>query len=258
MPAMRARDELRTVRVQRHFPAAAPGSVLWQQGETVIYATASVEQGAPPWQGEDKPGGWVTANYVMLPGSTPGRKRWPRAGHTDSRGTEIERLIGRSLRAGVDLSKLGPHTITVDCHVMRADGGTRTAAICAGFVALAEAVQALPDDLGPDASPANLDAYDPDGAILGNIAAVSVGIIDGKPTLDLDYKLDVAAGVDFNVVRNAEGRYIEIQGTAEHQAGYTDDELAAMLTLAAKGCNQLMKHQSAALADEGDDGAATS
>ena len=223
--------------------------MLWQQGETVVLATASVEQGAPPWRRDDQPGGWVTADYVMLPGSTPGRKRWPKSGgHTDSRGTEIERLVGRSLRAGVDLSKIGPHTVTVDCHILKADGGTRTASICAGWVALADALASLPEMLR-DPTDADAAAYDPAGALLGQIAAVSVGLIDGVPTLDLDYPLDSRAGVDLNVVRNAAGRYVEIQGTAEGQKGYTDEELAQMLTLAADGCEQLMAAQSKALSE---------
>ncbi|MEM6312711.1 MAG: ribonuclease PH, partial [Planctomycetota bacterium] len=177
--------------VRRDVPSVAP-AVLWEQGETAILATATIEKVVPPWFPEDKPGGWVTANYLMLPGSTPGRKRWPRTGHTDSRGTEIERLIGRSLRAAVDLDKIGPHTITIDCQVTRADGGTRTASICAGYLALADALKAVGTDT----------------ALRGQLAAVSVGVVDGEPVLDLDYPLDSRADVDMNIVRNSAGQYV--------------------------------------------------
>src|SRR5678816_2681830 len=140
----RANDQLRTVRVQRNFTAVPAGSVLWQQGGTVVLCTASVTRELPPWFKEDKPGGWTTCEYVMLPASTPQRKGWPKIGHTDSRGTEIQRLIGRTLRAVLDLTKIGPHTIAIDCQVLQADGGTRTAAICGAYVALVDALRKLP------------------------------------------------------------------------------------------------------------------
>ncbi len=118
--------------------------MLWKQGNTIVWCTASITPELPPWMKDDKPGGWVTAEYVMLPASTPRRKDWPKMGHTDSRGTEIQRLIGRSLRAIIDLSKIGPHTIAIDCQVMQADGGTRTAAICGAYVALVDVMAKLP------------------------------------------------------------------------------------------------------------------
>src|SRR4029453_7129858 len=125
----RVAEQLREVRIQRSFTKAPAGSVLWQQGDTVVLCTASVTRELPPWFREDRAGGWLTCEYVMLPASTPQRKGWPKVGHTDSRGTEIQRIIGRSLRAAIDLSKMGPHTIALDCQVLQADGGTRTAAI---------------------------------------------------------------------------------------------------------------------------------
>src|SRR5215213_7723777 len=140
----RADDQLREVKVTRDFTATPAGSVLWQQGNTIVWCTASVTQELPPWMREDRPGGWITAEYVMLPASTPRRKEWPKIGHTDSRGTEIQRLIGRTVRAAIDLSKIGPHTIALDCQVLQADGGTRTASICAAYVALVDAIAKLP------------------------------------------------------------------------------------------------------------------
>ena len=136
----RPNDQLRPVKITRRFTRAAAGSVLWEQGGTVVWCTASVTQELPPWFSPSRAGGWITAEYVMLPASTPQRKAWPKTGHTDSRGTEIQRLIGRCLRGVIDLSKIGPHTIAVDCQVLQADGGTRTAAVCGAYVALADAL----------------------------------------------------------------------------------------------------------------------
>src|SRR5206468_13006882 len=149
----RADDQLRPIRIQRGFTKTPAGSVLWEQGNTIVLCTASLTQQLPPWMKEDRAGGWVTCEYVMLPASTPQRKPWPKTGHTDSRGTEIQRIIGRSLRAAIDLSKIGPHTIALDCQVLQADGGTRTAAICAAYVALVDALKRLPAELPPP--PAN-------------------------------------------------------------------------------------------------------
>src|SRR6185312_14177724 len=143
----RRNDQLRPIKVTRQFTKTPAGSVLWQQGETVVLCTASISQDLPPWMRDDRPGGWITAEYVMLPASTPHRKPWPKIGHTDSRGTEIQRLIGRTLRAIIDLSKIGPHTIAVDCQVLQADGGTRTASICGAYVALADALATLPEQM---------------------------------------------------------------------------------------------------------------
>ncbi len=140
-------DALRPVTITRRFTETPAGSILWKQGNTLLLCTASISPELPPWMKDDRPGGWITCEYVMLPASTPQRKAWPKIGHTDSRGTEIQRLIGRSLRAIIDLSKIGPHTIALDCQVLQADGGTRTAAICGAYVALVDALTKLPDRL---------------------------------------------------------------------------------------------------------------
>src|SRR4051812_22889923 len=199
-------DQLRPVRVTRGFTQAPAGPVLWQQGGTVVLCTASVSRDVPPWSRDDRPGGWVTCEYVMLPASTPQRKPWPKTGHTDSRGTEIQRIIGRSLRAAIDLSKIGPHTIALDCQVLQADGGTRTAAICGAYVALVDALGKLPAQLPPPpagksfagALPARYDPahYNPAKGIVDQLAAVSVGVIDADVRLDLDYHDDSRAAVD--------------------------------------------------------------
>src|SRR5687768_8219920 len=213
----RATDQLRPITITRNFTAAAAGSVLWQQGQTIVWCTASISPELPPWMKEDRPGGWVTAEYVMLPASTPRRKEWPKIGHTDSRGTEIQRLIGRSLRAVVDLTKIGPHTIAIDCQVMQADGGTRTAAICGAYVALVDAIAKLPKELPSARSLATEVArpltarwdpqfYKPSEALVDQLAAVSVGIIDSKARLDLDYLDDVRAEVDMNVAYTRGGK----------------------------------------------------
>src|SRR6478672_7982404 len=187
----RTAQQLRPVKVTRQFTQTPAGSVLWEQGSTVVLCTASVTQELPPWMKEDRAGGWITCEYVMLPASTPQRKPWPKMGHTDSRGTEIQRLIGRSLRAIIDLTKIGPHTIAIDCQVMQADGGTRTAAICGAYVALAEAVKKLPKELPPPRTPiggpvpARFDPhfYRPGEALVDQLAAVSVGVVDGEVRL---------------------------------------------------------------------------
>src|SRR5438477_1985135 len=143
----RPSNQLRAITITRQFTSAPAGSVLWKQGGTMVLVTASVTPDVPPWFREDRPGGWVTADYVMLPGSTPRRKDWPKIGHTDSRGTEIQRTIGRTVRGCIDLSKIGPNTIALDCQVLQADGGTRTASICAAYVALVDAIGKLPGEL---------------------------------------------------------------------------------------------------------------
>ena len=262
----RPNDVLRPVRVTRGFTRTPAGSVLWQQGGTVLLCTASVSRDLPPWMREDRPGGWVTCEYVMLPASTPTRKPWPKIGHTDSRGTEIQRLIGRSLRAAVDLSKIGPHTIALDCQVLQADGGTRTAAICGAWVALADAVASLPKEmpvpdkyrmflLTPGVGPApgtvparhNPRHYDPATALAEQIAAVSVGIVDGEVRLDLDYSDDSRADVDLNLAMTANGRFVEIQGSSEQGAGFDQARLSEMLALGTRGCQQLFEIQREAL-----------
>lgn len=247
----RPNDHLRTISVTRGFTATPAGSVLWKQGGTVVLATASITPKVPDWFGQVKAGGWITADYVMLPGSTPQRKDWPRIGHTDSRGTEITRLVGRSLRAAVDLSKLGPHTISVDCTILQADGGTRTAAICAGYLAIRDAVKKLPATLPTPERPtaaylANQTQYDPGNVLVQQIAAVSVGIIGGEVRLDLDYVDDSQADVDLNVIMTGTGNFVEIQGTAEGAKGYSRSELDGMLALAEKGCKELLTIQSQA------------
>jgi ribonuclease PH len=262
----RADDELRPISITRGFTTTPAGSVLWKQGETVLLCTASVSRELPPWFREDRPGGWITAEYVMLPGSTPSRKPWPKIGHTDSRGTEIQRLIGRSLRAAIDLSKIGPHTIAVDCQVLQADGGTRTAAICGAYVALADAVAKLPAKMPgaieedpaasfntesyvrPNPAPKyDPKYYDPNGAIVEQLAAVSVGIVDGHVRLDLAYEDDSRAEVDMNVAFTANGRFVEIQGSAENGLGFDRKKMDAMLDLATVGCRKLFDVQNAAL-----------
>jgi ribonuclease PH len=253
----RADDQLRPIKITRNFTSTPAGSVLWEQGKTIVLVTASVTQDLPPFFKETRPGGWVTAEYVMLPGSTPQRKGWPKIGHTDSRGTEIQRLIGRALRAVIDLSKLGPHTIALDCQVLQADGGTRTACISAAWVALKDAVAKLPRQM-PGAmaenaatpTPARFDPvyYDPAGAVVDQLAAISVGVVDGQPRLDLDYYDDSRAGVDMNVALTASGKYVEIQGGAENGEGFDRSTMNRLLDLAEQGCRGIMQHQTAALA----------
>src|SRR5438552_2660273 len=253
----RAADQLRPLKVTRNFTSIPAGSVLWQQGGTIVLVTASITPEVPPWFRDDRPGGWVTADYVMLPASTPRRKDWPKIGHTDSRGTEIQRLIGRSLRAIVDLTRIGPHTIALDCQAMQADGGTRTAAICGAYVALADAIRKLPKDLpaprGMAASAAMSSPrydprfYKPSEALVDQLAAVSVGVIDGQVRLDLDYTDDVRAEVDMNVAYTASGKFVEIQGSAEGAKGFDRAAADGMLDLAVAGCRQLMEIQRRAM-----------
>jgi ribonuclease PH len=228
---------------------------MWEQGSTVVLCTASVTRELPPWFKDDRPGGWVTAEYVMVPASTPQRKAWPKVGHTDSRGTEIQRLIGRSIRAVIDLSKIGPHTIALDCMVLQADGGTRTAAICGAYVALADALATLPAEMSGAVNreaplvPARFDPkyYDPARALTGQLAAVSVGIVGGEVLLDLDYRDDSRAEVDMNVANTAAGRFVEVQGSAENAgAGFDRGQMGRMMDLAVAGCQQLFAKQNEA------------
>lgn len=230
MPHRRQRNELRAIKIKRHFTRSAPGSVLFQAGGTTVLCTASVESSVPPWMvGKGK--GWITAEYNMLPGSTSPRKKRDRE-KVDGRTTEIQRLIGRSLRAVADLEALGEQMITVDCDVLEADGGTRTASITGGMIALVDAIAsikgALPD---PNRYP-----------LRDSVAAISVGIVDGRPTLDLDYEQDVAAAVDMNVVMTGKGQFVEIQGTGE-EATFSEQELSALIKLARDGIKQLTELQ---------------
>ena len=231
---MRPHDQLRDVEIQRGYLDSNPASVLYRCGGTIVLCTASIETSVPTWL-EGKGKGWVTAEYNMLPGSTSPRKRRDRGGKIDGRTTEIQRLVGRSLRAVVDLHKLGEQMITVDCDVLQADGGTRTASITGGFIALAEAVaQVLPgSQIG-------------DGPLTDSVAAVSCGLIDDKVVLDLDYKLDSAADVDMNVVMTGGGRFVEIQGTGE-EATFDDQQLSELLRLAKQGIKLLTEKQMQAL-----------
>lgn len=224
---------LRPVKIKRKYTRSSPGSVLYQSGETIVLCTASIESKVPPWlEGSGK--GWVTAEYNMLPHSTNKRKKRDR-GKVDGRTTEIQRLIGRSLRAIIDLQKLGERMVTVDCDVLQADGGTRTASITGGFLALADALYPEFKKTPPVAHP-----------LRDSVAAISVGIVGGKPVLDLDYEADFAAEVDMNVVMTGSGNFVEIQGTGE-EATFDDAQLASMLKLARSGIKQLTEKQKTAL-----------
>jgi ribonuclease PH len=229
----RRSDELRPLKFKRRYTRAAPGSVLIQAGKTTVLCTASVDEQVPQWmKGQGR--GWVTAEYSMLPGSTNPRKKRDRDGRLDGRTSEIQRLIGRSLRAVVDLASLGERTITVDCDVLEADGGTRTASITGAFIALADALAAL-------------DLPDPKRRPLrDSVAAVSAGIVEGRAVLDLDYHEDVAASVDMNVVMTGEGRFVEVQGTGE-EATFSEKELDALVKLARGGIRELTARQKAIL-----------
>jgi ribonuclease PH len=225
--------QLREVSIKRRYTRTAPGSVLIRAGRTVVLCTASVEESVPPWF-KDKQQGWVTAEYNMLPGSTSPRKPRERAGKTDGRTTEIQRLIGRSLRAVVNMQALGPRTIAVDCDVLEADGGTRTASITGAFVALVDAVRSF------------ADAATARAVFRDSVAAVSVGLVNGAAALDLDYAEDSAADVDMNVVLTGGGKFIEVQGTGERTV-FDEDQLTAMLRLARGGLRDLMQLQREAL-----------
>ncbi len=227
-------NQLRPLKIKRRYTRTAPGSVLIQAGKTTVLCTASVDEEVPPWM-KGKESGWVTAEYSMLPGSTSPRKRRDRGGRVDGRTTEIQRLIGRSLRAVVDLTALGPRMITVDCDVLEADGGTRTASITGAFIALVDALRTI-KSLPKSRS----------GPLKTNLAAVSVGIVDGRPLLDLDYQEDFAAAVDMNVVMTGEGQFIEVQGTGE-EATFSQDELTRLIALASRGIRELTAIQKKAL-----------
>lgn len=235
-PSGRASDELRPIILTRHYTCYAEGSVLAEFGRTKVLCTASVEDRLPRFL-KDKKQGWVTAEYGMLPRSTHQRLiRESTTGRPNSRALEIQRLIGRSLRAVVDLNALGERVITVDCDVIQADGGTRTAAITGGYVALVDAIRHLKQQRILNTNPLH-----------GAIAAVSVGIYKGTPVLDLDYNEDSEAETDMNVVMNEGGGFIEIQGTAEGHA-FRQSELDELLKLAKAGIKILLEKQQEALA----------
>lgn len=227
----RARDELRPITIKRHFTKYAPGSVLVQAGNTHVICTASIEENVPPHiknTGE----GWITAEYSLLPGSTPTRSpRESAKGKIAGRTHEIQRLIGRSLRSIIDLALLRERTIWIDCDVIQADGGTRTAAITGSYVALMDAVKWLKSKDMIKENP-----------VLNSIAAVSVGIVNGAALLDLCYAEDAAAQVDMNVVMTGDGRFIEIQGTGEEYT-FDDEQLAEMLKIAKKGICEITEIQ---------------
>jgi len=234
-PSGRAPDQLRDIKLTRNFTKHAEGSVLVEFGDTQVICTASIEDRVPHWlKGKGK--GWVTAEYGMLPRSTGSRmNREAARGGQGGRTMEIQRLIGRSLRAVVDLEALGERVVTIDCDVIQADGGTRTASITGGYVALADAVQHLLDKKQIRKNP-----------LFGQLASISVGIYNGTPVLDLDYAEDSNAETDMNVVMNEAGAFIEVQGTAEGHA-FRREELDAMLALAQKGIGELIEKQATAL-----------
>ncbi|EMI55353.1 ribonuclease PH [Rhodopirellula sallentina] len=233
---------MREVQIECGYLESNPASILYRSGKTIVLCTASVESNVPPWMvGRGK--GWVTAEYNMLPGSTSPRKRRERGGKIDGRTTEIQRLIGRSLRAVVNLEALGERSITVDCDVLQADGGTRTASITGGFIALSLAIANLAANPDPDPEAKPVVVAD---VLPRSVAAVSVGVIDDAVVLDLDYVLDSAADVDMNVIMTGDGRFIEIQGTGE-EATFDDEQLAQMLRLAKKGIGELTELQKKAI-----------
>ncbi|AQQ15972.1 Ribonuclease PH [Corynebacterium glaucum] len=231
----RAFDEMRPVRITRGFTTNPAGSVLVEFGQTRVMCTATAEEGVPRFK-KDSGEGWLTAEYAMLPSAT--HERMPREsmkGKVKGRTHEISRLVGRSLRAAVDLTQLGENTIQIDCDVLQADGGTRTASITGAYVALADAIAVLKDR-----------GLVPGEPLLAPVAAVSAGVIDGHVCLDLPYVEDSRAEVDLNVVMQEGGNFVEIQGTGEHGV-FGRDQLAAMLDVAEKGCAELIAAQKAAL-----------
>ncbi len=232
----RARDALRLVEMTPDFTRAPLASLLICCGETRVMCTASVEERVPPFR-MDSGGGWLTGEDSMLPGTTPSRvRRAVTRGKQDGRATEIQRLIGRSLRAGFDLDAIGPRTLWIDCDVLQADGGTRTAAITGGYAVARIAIERL-----INSGKANK------AALLEPVAAVSVGLVDGKPSLDLDYAWDSRADVDMNVVMDGAGQLIEVQGTGERTT-FSRAQLNTLLDLADKGVETLLARQRDAVA----------
>lgn len=236
-PSGRQADEMRQVTLTKDFTCHAEGSVLVEFGNTKVICNATVEEKVPPFlKGQNQ--GWVTAEYGMLPRSTGSRmRREATAGKQGGRTVEIQRLIGRSLRAGINLEKLGERTITIDCDVIQADGGTRTASITGGFAAMALAITKLLAD--------NKLAENP---IEQHIASISVGVYNGTPVLDLDYPEDSNAETDMNLVMAEDGCFVEVQGTAEG-APFSMNEMNAMIALGEKGINELIAKQKSLLAE---------
>ncbi|HZM29057.1 MAG TPA: ribonuclease PH [Acidimicrobiales bacterium] len=230
-PDGRASDELRPVTFERDFTEMAAGACLVSFGQTRVLCTASIDEDVPRWM-RGRGSGWVTAEYSMLPGSSAERiRREVKDGRPSGRSQEIQRLIGRALRSACDMTLLGERQVIVDCDVLQADGGTRTASICGGYLALHDALARLVGQGAIGAHP--LTAF---------CAAVSVGVVDGVPVLDLPYVEDSRAEVDMNVVMTSEGRFVEVQGTAEGQP-FTRGELDSMLGLAEKGIREIIDLQ---------------
>ncbi len=229
-------DELRPIEIIRGFTGSAPGSVLIKAGRTTVLCTASIDESVPPWKmREENPTGWLTAEYNMLPGSTSPRKQRERS-KVDGRTNEIQRLVGRSLRSIVDFAALGPRTITIDCDVLEADGGTRTLSITGGYIAMVDALRTLKDVLPADRP-----------VLTASVAAVSVGVVNGEVLLDLCYVEDSRADVDMNVVMTSIGEFVEVQGTGENRT-FSRELLNRQVDLAEAGIRQLMKLQNEALA----------
>ncbi len=229
--------QARPISIQRHFTKHSAGSVLYRCGDTVVLCTASLSEQVPPWMaGKGK--GWITAEYNMLPHSTHPRKSRERSGKVDGRTIEIQRLIGRSLRAVADLSRLGERSLTIDCDVLQADGGTRTASISGAFIAMVDALLPIFGDVGLDAYP-----------LRDSVAAVSVGVVNGETMLDLNYDQDFAASVDMNVVMTGAGRFIELQGTGE-EATFGDGDLASLIAAAKSGILEIGQAQRESLGDD--------
>jgi ribonuclease PH len=226
-------NELRPVKIHPHYVKPPAGSVLIEMGETRVLCAASIEDGVPRWMREQRvTGGWITAEYSMLPYATAPRKpREVTRGRTEGRTQEIQRLVGRALRSVTDIGKLGERTIWIDCDVLQADGGTRTASITGAYVAVMLAMNKLQSD-----------GVLKDCPIKSGVAAVSVGLLDGVPLLDLCYEEDAKAAVDMNVVMTDEGQFVEVQGTGE-DAPFTERQMTAMLKLAREGIAELMAIQ---------------
>ncbi len=230
-------NQIRPVEIKRGFTDKAPGSVLYRCGDTVVFATASIDERVPKWM-SSRGRGWVTAEYAMLPGATGDRRPRERAvGRIDGRTQEIQRLIGRVLRTVVDMKALGERTIWLDCDVLQADGGTRTASVNAAYIALCDALRRYPFKRPLNRWP-----------VIEPVGAISVGVVDGVPVADLDYPEDSNADTDMNVVMTASGKFIEIQGTAEKEP-FDRGELNELLGLAEQGIQTALECARAALAE---------
>lgn len=232
----RANNELREIKFTRNFTKHAAGSVLVEFGDTKVIVTATIDDKQPRWMSREDQGGWVTAEYSLLPGSTNTRVNRERGAKLSGRTQEIQRLIGRSLRAAIDLEILGPRTITIDADVIQADGGTRTASITGGYVALYDAIQKLLIDEKLQESPLKTP-----------VAAISAGIVDGEVRLDLNYEEDFAADVDANIVMTQSGEIIEFQSTAEGEP-FFKKQLLELLEVSEKGITEIIELQKKALA----------